>query len=163
MADAFTHGESAMKLAEDQGWGHEVSKEAFVLSMEAAVALGDTVRAEELLSFIDRLPPGYVPQYVRTHASRFRARLAAVAGDAERAEQGFKGAAGSFREMATPFPLAVTQLEYSEWLIRQGRAEEAGPLLTEARDAFERLEAKPWLERLDRATSGLPMLEEAGR
>jgi hypothetical protein len=45
------------------------------------------------------------------------------------------------------FYLAVTQLEYAEWLARQGRAEAAEPLLTEAREIFERLGARPWLER----------------
>ena len=58
-----------------------------------------------------------------------------------------------FRELAVPFYLAVTQLEHSEWLVGQGRAEEAEPLLSEARETFERLEARPWLERVE-ATTG---------
>jgi len=41
----------------------------------------------------------------------------------------------------------VTELEHAEWLRDQGRADEAEPLLTEAREIFERLEAGPWLER----------------
>jgi hypothetical protein len=43
--------------------------------------------------------------------------------------------------------LAVTQLEHGEWLVGQGRADDAEPLLAEARETFERLSAKPWLER----------------
>ena len=58
---------------------------------------------------------------------------------------------GLFREIAAPFYLAVTQLEHGEWLTGQGRADEAEPLLAEARETFERLEATPWLERLDAA------------
>ena len=57
-------------------------------------------------------------------------------------------AAGIFREFGLPFWLAVTQLEHGEWLVEQGRAQEAEPLLGEARETFERLEAKPWLERV---------------
>jgi hypothetical protein len=53
-----------------------------------------------------------------------------------------------FRELAVTFYLAVTELESSEWLVAQGRGEEAEPLVAEAREIFERLEAKPWLERL---------------
>jgi len=49
--------------------------------------------------------------------------------------------------LAVPFHLAVTQLEYGEWLAAAGRGEEADPLFLQARDAFERLDAKPWLER----------------
>ena len=67
----------------------------------------------------------------------------------ERIDDLFKGAAGLFRELATPFYLAVTELEYGEWFVNQGRAEEAEPLLAEAREIFERLEAAPWLERLE--------------
>jgi hypothetical protein len=47
------------------------------------------------------------------------------------------------------FWLAGTLLEHGEWLGANGRAEEAEPLLTEAREIFEGLEAAPWLERLD--------------
>ena len=50
-----------------------------------------------------------------------------------------------------PFWLAVALLEHGEWLVAQGRAEEAESLLAEAREIFERLEARPWLERLERA------------
>jgi hypothetical protein len=69
----------------------------------------------------------------------------------------FKGAAGLFREIEFPFYMAVTLLEHGEWLERAGRAEEAGPLLDEARDVFEHLRAKPWLERLgQRSDKGTP-------
>jgi hypothetical protein len=46
---------------------------------------------------------------------------------------------------------AQARLEHAEWLVAQGRAEEAEPLLAEARELFERLRAVPWLERLDAA------------
>ena len=48
-----------------------------------------------------------------------------------------------------PFYLAVVQLEHAELLVASGRAEECEPLLSEAREIFERLRATPWLERLD--------------
>jgi hypothetical protein len=43
--------------------------------------------------------------------------------------------------------LVVAQLEHGEWLLSQGRADEPEPLLTEAREIFERLEAAPWVRR----------------
>jgi hypothetical protein len=47
------------------------------------------------------------------------------------------------------FFVAATELEHAEWLTGQGRGDEAEPLLTEAREIFERLEAAPWLARCD--------------
>lgn len=40
-----------------------------------------------------------------------------------------------------------TQLEQAEWPVSQSRAEDAAPLVDEARETFERLRATPWLER----------------
>ena len=56
-----------------------------------------------------------------------------------------------FREHGLTFLLAITQLEHGEWLAGQGRADDAGALLAEAREIFERLEATPWLERAGRS------------
>jgi hypothetical protein len=109
----------------------------------AALRLGDADKAEALLALVEGLAPGRYPQFLRAHASRFRTRLGSA-----RADDLFKGAAGLFRELALPFYLAITEYEHAEWLARQRRAEEAQPLLAEARQIFERLEANTWLERL---------------
>jgi len=69
-------------------------------------------------------------------------------GESETTDRLFRGAIGLWREIAAPFHLAVVQLEHAEWLGAQARVDEAEPLLTEARETFERLEATPWLERL---------------
>jgi len=60
---------------------------------------------------------------------------------------------GLFQELAVPFHLAVTRLEHGEWLAVEGRAEEAEPLLVEAREVFERLEARRWLDRIARVSA----------
>ena len=39
---------------------------------------------------------------------------------------------------------------FGQWLEDEGRADEAGPVLGEARSIFEDLKAKWWLDRLDR-------------
>jgi tetratricopeptide (TPR) repeat protein len=132
-------------------------KEAFVLAVQAAVELGRFDKADELLSTVERLAPGLRPQFVNAQVDRFRAQLAARTGNVEEAERLFKRAGGLFHELAIPFYLAVTRLENAEWLVGQERAEEAQPLLLEAREIFERLEAAPWLERLaaTRADAGV--------
>lgn len=81
----------------------------------------------------------------------------ALRGADEEVEARFKGAAGLFREIAVPFSMAVTLLEYGEWLGDQDRAADAGPLLTEARTVFEGLKARPWIERVDRAHTMSPI------
>jgi len=146
-AEALRSAETALASHDAIGLAYEAVKEAFVVAVEAALALGDVSRAEGLLDLVDTLPPGRSTPFLRAHSSRFRARLAAHRGDSDEAEQLFEGAAGLFRELSIPFYLAVTLLEQAEWLAAQERADDAEPLLTEAREIFERLEARPWLER----------------
>jgi hypothetical protein len=79
--------------------------------------------------------------------SRFHART----GSTEDPGRDYRRAEAIFGEQGMAFHLAVARLEHAEWLVEQGRTEEAGPLLAEARSAFEELQAKPWLERVDAA------------
>jgi tetratricopeptide (TPR) repeat protein len=141
---------------EHQGVGHDPVKESFALAVEAAFELDLLDRVEELLTVVEQVPPGVRPHFLDAHLARFRAHLAARAGNNEEAERLFKGAGGLFQELAVPFPLAVTRLEHAEWLAAQGRIEETQPLVLEAREIFERLEAKPWLDRLDAAHAHSP-------
>jgi hypothetical protein len=76
--------------------------------------------------------------------------------DQSRVESSFKSATATFREYGVPFYLAATELEQAEWLAGQGRTEDAGPLIVEAREIFERLHATPWLERADALAARLP-------
>ena len=77
------------------------------------------------------------------------APAAAAAREPAAAERAFGEAAALFREIEMPFYGAVVLLERVELLASSGRADECEPLLTEARETFERLRAAPWLERLD--------------
>ena len=151
-AEALEAGAEAAGLAPDLGTGQQGVKQGFVWALEAALALAERERAEELLAAVEDLPPGLRPPMLEAHAHRFRARLD---GD----EAGFKTAAARFRELEIPFWLAVTQLEHGEWLAGQERPQDAEPLLREAREIFERLEAAPWLERADAV---LPALARIG-
>jgi len=152
-AEALRSAEASLETRHALGISYEAVKESFVVAVEAALALDDVGRAEELLMLADTLPPGRLPQFLQAHSSRFRARLAARRADPEEADRLFKRAGGLFRELAFPFYLAVILLEHGEWLIAKDRGEEAQPLLAEARDIFERLEARPWLERVTAAAA----------
>ncbi len=126
-------------------------KVAFPQALEAALALGERARAEQLIATIKALPAGRLAPSLRAHADRFLARVAAQDGETRKAERGFGAAAATFREHGMPFWLAVTITEHGEWLIAEDRVAEAEPLLAEARETFERLGATPWLARLESA------------
>jgi class 3 adenylate cyclase/tetratricopeptide (TPR) repeat protein len=148
-AEALRIAETVFAQREAIGIGADAIKEAFALAVQAAIELDRLDKAEELLAVVEGIQPGVRPQFVNAHVSRFRAHLATRGGEREEAERLFKRAAGLFQELAVPFHLAVTRLEHGEWLVGVSRAEEAEPLLAEAREVFERLDAKRWLDRID--------------
>ena len=117
-------------------------KLSFVEALEAAYALGDSSKVEELVETIEQLRPGERSPLLEAHAHRFRSKLD---GD----ESGYRAAAALFREVETPFWLGVTLLEH-------GEASDDDRLVAEAREIFQRLGATPWLER-----AGVPQPEEA--
>jgi ATP/maltotriose-dependent transcriptional regulator MalT len=157
--EAANRARAAFAAREVLGMSSEPVKESFVIAMDAALERGDLDEAEELLAVVERLPPGRLPQFLRAQVSRFRARVAGVRADSAEAERRFTGAVALLREIGMPFYLAVTLLEHGEWLSSRSRAEEAEPLLAEAREIFEKLEAPPWLARCEQALA--PQLEPA--
>ena len=122
---------------------------AFAEAAGSALTLGDLGNVRELLSRLAALQPVARTRYLRAQEARFGARLAACTTESDAVEPGFRLATETFRELGMPFWLAVTLLEHGEWLVSEGRAGEADPLLAEAREIFERLGARPWLERVE--------------
>ena len=125
-------------------------KMAVVEACEAALTLSSFAKSEELLAIPESLLPGQLSPMHQAQGLRLRARFEAARGEHSRVDERFRSAASIFRDRSVVFYLAVTQLEHAEWLFEQGRAEDAEPLLMEARDAFERLRARPWVERAAR-------------
>jgi class 3 adenylate cyclase/tetratricopeptide (TPR) repeat protein len=134
-ADALEAGVHAVEVTGPYGITHQCAKQGFVHAVEAAIALGDTARADELLRTVEELPVAARSPFYDAQVLRFRAKLS---GDGA----GFARAAAIFRQLELPFWLAVTLLEQSD---------PAG--VAEAREIFERLGATRWLERLDGALS----------
>jgi tetratricopeptide (TPR) repeat protein len=147
---ALEAAEEALKARTVSGLQQENMREAWVHALEAASDLGDLDRVREVLAMAEEGPSAHIPKYLEGHRARFESRLAALQGDHDRAQAGFRSAAATFREMGALFCLAVTLLEHGEWLAGRSREDDAGPMLAEARAIFERLEAAPWLERLER-------------
>jgi len=133
LQETLADAEATIETAATLGMSFQTVKQAVVEAIEAALSLGDSAKAEELLASVEEIPAGSRPPYLDAQTKRFRARLG---GDAA----GYAAAAARFRELDIPFWLAVTLLEQGE---RSG--------LAEAREIFARLGATPWLERVDAA------------
>ena len=141
--EAVADGEAAIEERHTLSISAQAVKQGIVEAVEAAFPLGELGKIDELLGLVEGIPAGTRPPYLDAQAKRFRARLNADS-------SGFEAAAAGFRELGLPFWLAVTLLEHAELLAAQDRRDDAQPLLTEAREIFERLKAKPWIERTDR-------------
>jgi tetratricopeptide (TPR) repeat protein len=142
LTEALADAEEAIEVGRIFGIAAQAPKHGLVEALQAAVALGDATKTEELLGLIDAIPPGTRPPLLDAHANRVRARLTDDV-------TCFQAAAERFRSLDIVFWLAVTLLEHAECLGAAGRGDEARPLLDEARDVFERLDAAPWLARID--------------
>jgi class 3 adenylate cyclase/tetratricopeptide (TPR) repeat protein len=114
-------------------------------TLQAALELGRTDRAGELVTMLADQPPGHVPPYLRFQLARGRALVAAS--DHEDAEVGLTAAIDGLRSLGYPYWLARTQLDLAAWLQSQGRDGESAAQLTEAIQAFELLGAAPALTR----------------
>ena len=76
-AEALADGAATIEAAPTLGADFQGVKHGVVDALEAALALGDTASAHELLAFIDSLSPGIRPPFFEAQAHRFRARMAA--------------------------------------------------------------------------------------
>jgi tetratricopeptide (TPR) repeat protein len=131
--DALAAGVRTLDAAPVFGLSFQSVKHGLVDAVEAALALGNSEKAEELLAIVERLPPGQKPPYLDAHAKRIRSRMS---GD----PAGLEAAARLFRERAIPFWVGVTTLEHAE-LTGSGESR------SEALRIFEQLGARPWIER----------------
>jgi hypothetical protein len=144
-AEALAAARRALSVGDQVGQSHWGVKAAFQEALEAALELGDSGTARDLLEMLDALAPGSVAPFLLAQRARFHARL----GSTRAGQNGFAAAAEILRELGTPFHHAVVLLEHAEALEEQERAEDAAPLREEAHEAFERLGAAPWLARAD--------------
>ena len=153
LAEALAVGVEAIELTRAAfGMRTQTVKQGLIVAVEAALALGKQDRATELVEMIDAIPRGLRPPYLSAQADRFRARFA---GPDDAAAAGYRAAASRFRENGIVLWLAITQLEHGEWLAGRGQPDEAGALLAEAREIFERLATPPWHERVELAEAAL--------
>jgi tetratricopeptide (TPR) repeat protein len=135
--EALEAGRATIPTADVLGPAFQGVKHGVVDALEAALALGDVTAVEELLGFVEGLPPAGRPPFLDAQALRFRARLSGEAA-------GLAAATARFRALSVPFWVAVTLLEQAEALDGDVVADR---LVAESREIFERLGVTPWLER----------------
>jgi tetratricopeptide (TPR) repeat protein len=159
--DALAASEQALLLVSQTSMLTRWSKMALSIGLEAALALGNDAKVDELLGLIEALPPGHSSPWLRAIGARYSARRAAENADFAIAEAGFAAAQDVYRSIPFPLELAETQVEHAEWLTSAGRSDEAEPLLAEAEALFGRLRATPWLERIASCRAGTPAVTTA--
>jgi tetratricopeptide (TPR) repeat protein len=152
-AGALRVAGAAWDTREAAGANSESIKEVFAIALRAALELGDASSGEAVFESVESAGRGKVPPVVRAYTMQYRAKQAAGMGDLERGDRLFRGAAALMRELATPFPMAVTLLDHAEALLDAGDPSAAEPFAVEARSVFESLRAAPWVERAERAAS----------
>jgi predicted ATPase/class 3 adenylate cyclase len=153
-AEALATAEQGLLTRDELGITDEHSKRLLVEAVESALALPELDRAAELLAIPAAIPPGQLTPMLRAQSARLDARLEALRGRHDGVDERFRTAASILQELGVTFHEAVARLEHAEWLLGQGRPDDAEILFEEARSTFARLEATPWLERLDAARAG---------
>jgi predicted ATPase/class 3 adenylate cyclase len=154
--EALASAEEAVQARAEFGPNHLSVKWGLESALEAALALGDEEKTDELLTIVDAVPPGHKTPWLRALAARFGAHRAARQGDEGPALAGFEAAVALIREMELPFETARVLIEHAEWLASEGRVVEARASTSEARETFARLKATPWLARVDCLKLGVP-------
>ena len=155
---AIGHGESLSPRSDAVRW-------SWPIAADAALALGDETEVDRLLDWLDLHPLGHVPPVLRAERQRIRARRLAGRTDPD-AGLVFESAIQTFRQLGSPFHLAVGLLDHAEYMAAVGETDTALGLAAEADSIAQRLGAKPVIERAARlsdSVGGRYQLQPDGR
>jgi class 3 adenylate cyclase/tetratricopeptide (TPR) repeat protein len=124
----------------------DVVRWAWPLAVRAAYELRDTDATKELVGLLSDARRGEMAPMVHAERGLVLARLAVEDGD-PRADSMFQSALAGLRTDSTPYHLAHGLLDYAEYLVRAGRADQAAAYADEAGGIAEQLGARPVLKR----------------
>jgi class 3 adenylate cyclase/tetratricopeptide (TPR) repeat protein len=153
-AEALTRAELLLESIPKLGLPDIGIKRALAHGVSAALELGELDAADAMLAMARQARPGLVTPVLRGQLARLDARLSALRGNHDAVEAGFETAITAFRDLGTPFELAVAMCEFAEWLEGQGRQEDAVTFAVESRGLFDGLEARPGLDRVETLLNG---------
>jgi class 3 adenylate cyclase/tetratricopeptide (TPR) repeat protein len=151
LQDALASGVSALPTAiETLSAASEPVRDMWPATLQAALQLRRLDEAQAVMEMLSTQPAGHIPPYLEAQLVRGRALTNALAGEHESVEADLRGAIEQFSTLGYPYWQAFAQTDLAEWLIGQGRASEADPLLEEAARTLHPLGARPALERIER-------------
>jgi class 3 adenylate cyclase/tetratricopeptide (TPR) repeat protein len=136
--------------------GGEGGRQLLPPAVEAILRSGLLDRAAALLETFAGQPPGHVPPSARGQLARLRGRVHVTRGETADAERELTAAVDTFAAIGQPYWLAVARAELAEWLLEQGRDEDAAPLLEQAATVLQELRAAPALDRVLRLRDEQP-------
>jgi len=102
------------------------------IGADVCISAGLLDRAEGFLRIADDAAPSEVTPQLEAERARLGAKLAAARGSMDGVGEGFARAEAILREVEMRFALASALTEHGEWLMGEGRAADAQPLLEEA-------------------------------
>ena len=119
-------------------------------AVEMALEAGEDKALTRLLDLVDGESNGPVSPGMRIHRKRVAGLMAIRdAASPEIVETTLREAIEEFEQWGAMPYRARTQAELGAWLVGQGRAGEAAPLLDNARAVFTQLGATAWLQKLE--------------
>jgi tetratricopeptide (TPR) repeat protein len=145
------------EIIDREGASSQASRIGFPCALEAALELGQTRQATELLALLADRPPGHVPPFLRAQVDRGRGLLAVDAGELAVAHEHFTSAIAALSALGYPYWLARVRTDLGALLASEGRTEEARGVLEEAIAALEQLRAAPAVARASAVLARLPV------
>jgi class 3 adenylate cyclase/predicted ATPase len=145
-AGAFAYARQALANAAILGPRHDGIRWAWPIAADATLALDLSDELSQLLVWIDERPPGQVPAVLRAERLRLLGRSQARRREPA-ARATFDAAVQAFREVGSPYHLAVGLLDSAEHRAAVDGVEAAALEITEAQAIAVRLGAGPLIER----------------
>jgi hypothetical protein len=155
-SEALAQAERALSYADALGFGSEAIRWVWPIAADSALALNDHNTASRLVNWLSGYPPGHIPPMLRAERQRIEARLLSASRDPS-AEAAFERATTSFRQLGSPYHLAVELLDQAEHTATFGDSKRAVQLAAEAAAIAESLGARPLMDRAQRLAKGTPV------
>ncbi len=150
VAEALETARRGFHVCFDNGFTfyHPFTKWLLLLSLNAALALGDRAAFQELIGTVEVGRPVDRTPLLDAIEAVSRGRICALDGDLEEAETLLRDAVRRFELIEVPFEQGRALYDLGRVLVSIGRPE-AAAALAEARELFVQLGAQPWTERVD--------------
>jgi hypothetical protein len=152
--EALARAQLVLAYADTLGIASESVVWAWPVAVRGAFSIDDAVTVDELLAQLDGYPVGHVPPLLRAERSLARAKRRAATGDPD-ADAALAAAVTELRAVGSPYHLAHGLADRADYLIAQGRVDEADEVRAEVRSIGERLRAPGLLTRAEPAINAV--------